>query len=184
MTQKSLDPFTEQYLAFCANPLRDNQQTITELPQLASLPFVKMLRFYNRSILMVGTDSVIIENNGHQYDVGEFIFFLIRRRVGRWWHTDFRFMNVTYPPPDPKEDEDYYFAYLHPHIMAYPYTPIKATTGKLCISRGQFGVYQYLRRGEMHLAVPRLWEILHAYGTGSTYEDVEHWPLIGSKKYA
>jgi hypothetical protein len=50
--------------------------------------------------------------------------------------------------------------------------------GQLCISQGQFGVYQFLRKGEIHYAVPRILEILRTYGEGHPYAKVSCWPKL------
>jgi len=181
VSQSEQNAFHRQYLNFCANPLRDEKQLTEELNTLAALPFVVSLKFYNPITLMVGTQSIVIVHNKGRYEIGEFIFFIIRRRIGRVWETGFRFLNVTHPMTDDVGNN--YFDCMHPHIAIEKYPAINTPTGRLCIARGQFGVYQYIRKGEIHFAVSRLWEILHTYGTGTPFSDVTNWPkLTGEEK--
>jgi len=181
MSQSEQAAFLSQYMTFCANPLRGEVQLFTELRTLAALPFVVSLKFYNPFTLMVGTESVVILHNHERYAIGEFIFFIRRRRIGRVWETGFRFLNVTHPMSDDVGNN--YFDCMHPHIAVEKYPAINTPTGMLCIARGQFGVYQYIRKGEIHFAVSRLWEILHMYGTGTPFSDVTNWPkLTGEEK--
>lgn len=171
--QSARRKFLRKYQQFCANPLRGAGQIRAELQILADNPDVASLGFYDAGILMVGLKPLIISYGAKRYDIGELIIYLIRHRTGRIWETSFGFENITRTLPDGGCD------LMHPHIMScqdHPY--INGKIGELCISSGQFGVYQYLRRGEVHLTVARLLEILRTYGTGTPYLDIEHWPEL------
>lgn len=165
------------YLALCANPIRDEAQVLREYHELAHYPRVVTIGFYRPDVLMVGTDPMVIQYEGHRYNVGEFIIFLIRRKVGNYWETGFRFRNVTVAPRGDR-------LAMHPHILVALDGLLPCLNGKLCISRGQFPVYQMLRKGEMHRVVRRLIEILEMYPTGLPYEDVGHWPRVEEMNHA
>ena len=170
----------EQYVAFCAGPLRDATQSRAEYEILVNHPDVTFVGFHNPSVLMVGTPPIIIEHRHNEYLVGEFIIFLVRHRVGRVWEVDFRFFNVTNPLNSECGLPHYY---QHPHVLADSHPLIEGVAGRMCIQRGQQAVYQHIRQGKMHLAAPRLVTILRIYGTGNPYQGVEFWPkLIGGKK--
>lgn len=160
-----------QYLAFCSNPLRGEEQLRREFEVLAGLPKVKRVAFYNPHTLIIGTTLVTIRHpeHGTYHDVGEFLIFLIRKRVERAWEVTFRFNNVS---------GDIYgnSGYHHPHITSTKYDGLDFDTGGLCIQKGRFHVYQHIRKGEIHLAVPLLIDILHTFTVDYPYHDLSNWP--------
>lgn len=175
--------FIPDYLDFCANPLRGEAEILRECEILKNHPRVKYLAFSKSNVLMVGTDEIIITHKGKRYLIGEFIIFIGRKEVAGYWEVNFSFMNITNPII--KRSDDFYneaFSELrmHPHIATL-HGSDRHMIGKLCISRGQFPVFQYLRQAKIHLAVPRLIEILEVYPTGSPYTSVENWPVLGEE---
>jgi hypothetical protein len=172
------DNLLARYLHFCANPLRDNEQIAAEYAELVSHPRVTTVAFYRPDVLMVGTDEIIINFKQRKFLIGEFIIFFIRRMVDGYWHVDFRFWNVTNTlrsveytghPPIP--------TFIHPHILVAKDKLLECPNGSLCISKGQFSVYQHIRKGEIHRAVPRLIDILEIYPTGQEHHSADNWPL-------
>lgn len=167
-----------RYLYFCSNPLRGDEQVAVEYEMLKAHPRVTGVAFYRNDVLMVGTDEIILRETGSKYVIGEFIIFLIRKRVGMYWEVDFRFWNIT----TTLTNDDSGVVYIHPHIFkAVKDNPLDCPNGALCIQKGQFDVYQYIRRGEIHHAVPRLIEILETYPTGTAYREASNWPLWSKK---
>jgi len=175
-----------QYLYLCANPLRGDDEIMREYEALKCHPRIKSIGFLRPDVLMVGTDEIIITYKGNQYYIGEFIIFLIRRQVDCYWETEFRFWNVTNPLyffPE-KEGTQPQVGYIHPHIMPANDELLGCPNGALCIAKGQFGVHMHMRKGEMHLAAPRLIEILETYPTGHPYTDASEWPIWEGKSDA
>lgn len=173
---KSEEELLLRYMYFCSNPLRDDEQITAEYEMLKSHPRVTGLAFYRDDVLMIGIDEIILTENGSKYLIGEFIIFLIRSRIENYWEVDFRFWNVSGCRMNEQT------IYIHPHILKTdPDGYLDCPNGKICISRGQFNVYQYLRRGEIHNAVPRLIEILETYPTGTAYHKASNWPLWEEK---
>lgn len=171
------DDIILQYLYLCENPLRDDDQVLREYEELKHNSRVTNIAFLRPDVLMVGTDKIVVQSEGVKYLVGEMIIFLIRRKVDGYWEVDFRFWNVTNPIYI--DDTDYSpenVNYIHPHIKPTYDDVLGVPNGALCIQSGQFSVYQYLRKGEMHLVVPRLIEILETYPTGTPYGEASTWP--------
>lgn len=168
------DQLREKYLQFCASPLRNSEMIERDLDKLLKNPDVASIAFNKPHILMVGTRPVIIEDEGQLYKIGEFIFFLVRRRQGRVWETAFRFANVTsaiYEKDLP--------VYMHPHIVIEEDTyGIEMHTGNLCIATGRFEIYHALRKGHINTAVTALMTALRTYGTGQPFCSVINWPTI------
>jgi hypothetical protein len=176
------DDMILQYLYLCANPLRGDDEIMQEYEALKHHPRITSLGFLRPDVLMVGTDEIIITYKNQKYLIGEFIIFLIRRQVECYWEVDFRFWNVTNPISFANDDEgNPVVNYVHPHITPANDDILGCSNGALCISQGQFGVFQYMRKGEMHLAAPRLIEILETYPTGTAYHDADNWPIYKPK---
>lgn len=167
-----------QYLTFCASPLRTEQSIKDEYQQLLRNPDVTHVAFHKPHILMVGTKSVVIENNKKDYEIGEFILFLTRKREGRVWETGFRFANVTNPICEFNGQHVLETIIMHPHIMGFKYDDIALSVGELCIANGQLPIYQALRKGYINTAVSHLMVVLHTYGTGVPFRPVEYWTQI------
>lgn len=167
----------EQYLRFCDNVMRDDQIVSDEYSLLLNNPHVQAVSFYRPTIMVIGTHMVSIPSPSepnYVYDIGEFLIFILRERVGRRWATDFCFVNVSGSLWDDT-------AFLHPHIVASD--PGAETVcsavgdiGRLCIQQGQFHLFQHIRDGKMHLAADMLTDILHTYGTGTPYIKIDNWP--------
>ena len=160
----------EQYLAFCKNPLRDDITVANEYKYLMRLPGVQRVAFYSRDILMVGTHCISLKDpeTGFVHSIGEFIIYLYRKRMGRVWDTGFCFENIR----------GTLHGYHHPHINVSTVLDL-GDMGILCISRGQFHIYQHLRSGEMHIATQLLIDILKTYDQDRPFHGVENWPLLG-----
>lgn len=179
MPTKEEDQLVEQYLKFCANPLRGEEQVLKEYELLKHHPRITSLAFYRPDILMVGTDQIMVYSKQQLRVIGEMIIFFIRRQVDEYWETDFRFVNVTNPLMSKATDKQpSQVTHMHPHIIVGDHDLIECPNGRLCISKGQFGVYAAMRKGEMHVAAPRMVEILEVYPSGSTYADAEKWPEL------
>jgi hypothetical protein len=184
MTTAVYDDFTAKYLMLCANPLRDDTQVKSELEELKRNPRVKCLGFYSKDILMVGTDEIILIDKGTKHLIGEFILFLSRRYDRGYWKVAFRFWNVNglmYLKDE--EGRTKGEGRIHPHILQSESPMLTCPSGELCISQGQFGVYQYMRKGELHYATQRLIEILETYPTGRPYLEASHWPVWTGDKH-
>jgi hypothetical protein len=183
MPKQSYTSLLQQYQTFCANPLRGVAQVAKEYEELTHHPRVKNIGFYAPDILMIGTDSIVVRSMGVDYEIGEMIIFFVRRQVNGYYNVDFRFINITHPiVVQVDADELPAVTNMHPHISAsvitspvYGLTPL---TGKLCISHGQFDVQAAIRRGEMHVAVPRMIEILECYDEDNAYISVRFWPEL------
>ena len=171
-----------QYLYFCDNPLRDDQQVMREYDLLVNHPRVTGVGFLRPNVMIVSTDSIIISDQGRRL-IGEFIIFLFRHKTDGYWEVDFRFQNVTNPLSfEEKDSTDEVVAeegrmYMHPHIYAADDDVLGCPNGALCIDKGQFGIYQHLRKGEIHLVTPKLIETLETYPTGTPYMAAYSWPL-------
>lgn len=176
MSGTSEERFIEQYVRLCASPLRGEAEIVNEYEALKHHPRVTGLSFYRPDVLMVGTDEIIIEYQQQKYYIGDFIIFLVRRQVGGYWDTDFRFWNVTCPLCHKRQGAVMEGFYIHPHIIQATDELLDCDNGELCISRGQFTIYQHLRKGEMHRAADRLIEVLEVYPTGKAYQEPYYWP--------
>lgn len=179
----SVDPemqLRERYVRLCANPLRGEAQILEELEELKGHPRVKYVGFRGEHVLLVGTDLLVVKDEFRLHrKIGEFIIFLLRRESGGYWETDFRFWNVTNPLTyEVDEGRDYEVGWIHPHIMPADDQLLSCPNGALCISRGQFPVHQFMRKGQMHLAAPALIDILETYPTGTPYKEAHYWPLM------
>ena len=168
----------QQYLEFCASPLRTEQSIKDEYQQLLRNPDVTHVAFHKPHILMVGTKTIVITSNDIEYEVGEFILFLIRKRVGRVWETRLRFANMLHPPHEFNGKHVLETIIMHPHIMGVEDSDIDFPTGELCIASGQLPIYQSLRKGYINTAVAHLMVVLRTYGTGAPLRTIEHWPQI------
>lgn len=167
-----------RYLDLCRNPLRGDKQVSREFDELINHPRVVGINMLKTEVLMVGTDPIIITDRRREYEIGEFIIYLIRKPTGQgYWETDFRFWNVTgsiYPDGEIRSHDK--VVYVHPHITPMRDKKYPFPNGKICIERGQFDVYQYIRLGQMHWAVDRLFEILETHTSGGAYLDPCNWP--------
>jgi hypothetical protein len=72
---------------------------------------------------------------------------------------------------------------MHPHIISDTYEDIGVPTGYLCISSGQFVIYQSLRKGLVNRAFSHLWAALKIYDTGQPFHDVVDWPILLQEEY-
>jgi hypothetical protein len=171
----------QQYLTFCESPLRGPEPIEVEFHRLLKHPEVTYVAFHKPHILMVGTKTIRIHWMGEDYIIGEFIFFLVRKRVGRVWETTFRFANITNTLDERYLDDTLHPTYLHPHIIVQDYKDIEILTGELCISSGQFEVYQALRKGHIDKVVELLFITLRTYGTGRPFIPIEYWPTSSSE---
>ena len=184
MLQTVEDDILLQYMYLCANPLRGDAQIEIEYDLLKNHPRVTSVAFLRPEVLMAQTDKIIVSDKGKRL-IGEFIIFLIRREIAGYWEVDFRFWNVSNPiliEADDPEATDQDVIFIHPHIMPAKDDLLGCANGALCISKGQFAVYQHMRKGEMHLAVPCLIDILESYPTGQPYYDAYEWPLWKGEK--
>jgi hypothetical protein len=171
-----------QYIEFCASPLRDAASIEAEYAELKKNPFIKMVAFHKPHILMLGTAPLIIPWDGVEYEIGEFIIFLIRKREGRVWETGFRFANISHPVEFYDLEGVNRGFCMHPHIISFNYDDIECTTGELCISSGQQVIYQSLRKGLVNKAFVHLWLALKMYGTGSSFCTINFWPQFLEEK--
>ncbi|OGG41497.1 hypothetical protein A2837_03265 [Candidatus Kaiserbacteria bacterium RIFCSPHIGHO2_01_FULL_46_22] len=176
---ESEDDIKLQYLCFCENPLRSTDQILRDYEVLKAHPRVTGIAFHSPYVLMIGTDEIVVTENHKKRLIGEFIIFLIRKKVESYWEIDFRFWNVTNTLTVSVEGNE--SVYVHPHIYVTDDDFIGCPSGQLCINHGQFDVYQYIRRGEMHYAAPRLIEILETYPTGTAFHGADNWPLWRKK---
>lgn len=174
----NVDRLKAQYLAFCASPLRTERDIITDFEHLCRNPAVTHLVFHKPYILAIGTSPLIIEHERCSYKIGELIIFFIRKRIGRVWETAFFVANPTGALPDEEDPIGEKGRYIHPHILLCDYSDITFPVGELCISSGQFVIYQSLRKGIISRAFAHLWAALHVYGTGQPFLSVCHWPQI------
>jgi hypothetical protein len=167
-----------QYIEFCASPLRDKASIEAEYYELCRNPNIKFILLHKPHILALGTSPLIIPWQGVEYEIGEFIIFFIRKRVGRVWETGFRFTNINNAVEIYDKQNILQKLVMHPHIISKKYEDIEAPTGDLCISAGQFAIYQSLRKGLINRAFSHLWTALRLYDTGMPFFDVEDWPLL------
>jgi hypothetical protein len=188
MPQDTEQAVLEQYLEFCANPLRGPDVVRTEYETLVHHPRVVRVGFYNPDIMMIGTDSIIVTTeDGLKRVIGQMILFFIRREIDGYWEVSFRIGNVTHPITIERarngQATGNSSTYVHPHVVASSHEEIEFVTGNLCINQGQFSVYTAMRKGEMHVAAPRLIEILEVYPTGCPYHGAEAWPVTRKEKH-
>jgi len=176
MLNQAENEIINQYLQLCRNPLRSDEQVRQEYFALKHHPRVTNIGF-SKDVMVVGTDMITISYAGAVHEIGEFIVFIIRRQVGDYWDVDFRFRNVTHIRQRKIAITGKMDFCHHPHIAAAWDTLLASPNGRLCINSGQFGVYQHLRKGEMHHAIPLLIELLEIYPTGTAYLSVETWPI-------
>lgn len=167
----------ERYVHFCRSPLRGRKPILEELEWLCAMEDITHIGFYNDHTLMLGTTRIRIvhpEKRDQAFDLGEFIIFVIRQHVNPEWRVQFRFRNVTY-------DWQRFNDCMHPHISVSNYPEIRIVTGKLCISRGQYPLYQYIRQGKLPHAATAFLRILRTYDPNSPWHALEQWPRIGKK---
>lgn len=167
-----------QYIEFCASPLRNATEIEAELEELQKNPDVKYMAFHKPHVLMIGTPLLVIHWKGIDYEIGEFIIFLTRKRDGRVWETGFRFANVTNSIELCDMEGVVRDICIHPHICQDEYLDIGLHVGELCISNGQNIVYQSLRKGFINKAFVHLWAALKIYGTGKPFFKIEDWPSL------
>lgn len=168
----------EKYVKLCENPLRGRSQILHEYEQLINNPRVQQIAFHGKEALMVGTDNIVINHEGCDYSIGEFIIFLVRQKKGKYFEVAFRFFNTSnyfvereiYGAPTNK--------CMHPHIILKDSDVLTCSNGTMCISEGQFPVHQYLRKGEMHLAVPEIINLLETYTESGAYVEIQNWPEL------
>jgi hypothetical protein len=165
-----------QYQEFCASPLRTREEITAEFEELCRNPAVTHLAFHKPHILMIGTKPLIISWEDLKFEIGELIIFFIRKRVGRVWETGFFVANPTGALPSADEENYKKGCFIHPHITLCNHEDINFPVGELCISAGQFVIYQSLRKGLINMAFSHLWTALHVYGTGQPFCPVEFWP--------
>ncbi len=166
-----------QYLTFCESPLRGPESIEVEFQRLLQNPEVTHVAFHKPHILMVGTTPIVIRDEQVDIEIGEFIFFLIRKREEKIWETGFRFSNTTSPICTWNHESTLSTMIMHPHIMAHEYEDIALPTGELCIAHGQLEIYQALRKGHMDRVVALLLVVLKTYGTGQPFLPASHWGL-------
>ena len=158
-----------RYIEFCRNPLphRGDAEVAKEFDILCALPGVEAVAFSSEKTLLIGTSEIIINNpeTNKNHRIGQFLIHLFRQRNGRVWDVMFGFENTHRLVCD----------FHHPHINNRDIPGI-GNIGMLCIQRGHFHIYQYLRSGEMHYATKLLLEILNTYNPGGPYVDVSNWP--------
>ncbi len=168
----------EQYIEFCGSPLHSTDDIVAEYNELQRNPNIQYVGFHKPHILMVGTSELVITWDGISYEIGEFVIFFIRKRVGRIWEIDFRLINVTNSIDVYDEHSKLRSIIMHPHAIDKKHEDIQVPTAPLCISSGQFVIYQSLRKGYINKAFSHLWKALQTYDTGTPYHDVEDWPLL------
>ena len=170
----------QQYLEFCASPLRTEQSIKDEYQQLLRNPDVTHVAFHKPHILMVGTKMIVIHDDDKDYEIGEFIIFLTRKRIERVWETSFNFTNYTHPINRPNKKGEPEDVAMHPHIVWWSSeieSEIEAKAGDLCIANGQMPIYQALRKGYINTAVAHLIVVLQTY-CERPYLSVDHWPQV------
>ena len=191
------EAFFENYALLCASPLREQPEIAEELITLLNHPFVVNVAFYDNgyrvpNTLIVGTKDIILRSkeDGRRHRIGAFQIFLTRTRIGRIWEVDFRLRNVNgaqtsmyegalnpdgeSPPVDMEFKKNYY---MHPHMVATRIEDYPFPVAEICISAGQYQIFQHIRKGEMHRAVELIVDLLHSLGPDAAYLDLECWPV-------
>ncbi|MEN9920755.1 MAG: hypothetical protein RL538_648 [Candidatus Parcubacteria bacterium] len=168
--------FLAQYQEFCASPLRTKEDVAAEFEELRRNANITQFVFHKPHILAIKTKPLFISWEGVDYEIGEFVIFFIRKREGRVWETGFRISNVTGAILDENQDEKEMGCYVHPHVILSDYEDISFPVGELCISEGQYVIYQSLRKGFVNKAFSHLWRALQTYGTGQPFLPLENWP--------
>ena len=168
---EQVNPVLEQYVRFCSNPLRNTEVVRTEFAELCAVPGVNQIAFYDAHTLILGTEHIILPDPTTKklHDVGEFLIFIRRFYVNPTWDVSFRFRNITRDLYDGS-------GYMHPHIVWNTFDEIEVPTGGLCIQRGKYDIYQFIRRGEIHLVAPLLIDVLKTYNPSGPYHELDNWP--------
>lgn len=162
----------EQYLQFTASPTRNRIQRTHDYDLIRALDMFAGLTFYKPHILAIGTKTVYIRSKrNNAFRIGDFIIYLVRKRIGRRWITEFYLENIT----DIKEGST---GYDHPHVSRHKQPDdFDHKVGTLCIQNGHHSVYQSIREARIPDAVQTLISILHTVQYG-TYIPLNRWPLV------
>lgn len=160
-----------RYVHFCRNPFRTEEEITHEFDLLSRTPGIDGVAFFNDHTLMVGTKHIYITDPDTkvEHDVGKFVIFIIRRHLNPEWRVQFRFGNITH-------DHLNFSRCMHPHIKEHQFDEIAYPTGKLCISHGQYPLFQFIRKGEVHKAVPVFLRILYSYDAFAPWLSLDNWP--------
>ena len=167
----------KDYLHFCRSPLHSTEDIEKDYLGLMTNSFVKSIGFHKPHILMVETDTVIINYDGEEIAIGDFIIFIVREQddLG-YWRSDFFFSNYTRALKRSGKDGEPYLIH-HPHIISSePVTDInQKLVGELCIQSGGHELRQAIRMGNISSAVAKLKIILHTMDTGQPFTNPLEW---------
>lgn len=178
MAQTYNDPaklFLTKYTEFCWSPLRSEEAIRGDLARLMKLPMVKSLAFADdkkiRGTLMVGLEPLIIKDpdTGRYHFIGNFIVYITRYRKYPEWAAGFRLVNLN---PQYSGGKPTYF---HPHMLIND-DPEIGNVADICISRGRFSIFQYIRKGQLDLAVELIANLLESLGPNTAYHHINKWP--------
>jgi hypothetical protein len=173
-TQTADALFIEKYVSFCASPLRGEEEIRDDLAKLIAQPMVKMLAFVDknimRSTLMIGLNPLYLRNpeTNLLHFIGNFIVYVSRYRDYPVWVANFELVNLN---PVSRGDSVYY----HPHMLEDDRDYHKVAY--ICISRGRYPIFQYIRKGELHFAMELITNLLYSLGPDAPFYDIRHWPL-------
>lgn len=167
--------FLTTYLEFCRSPLRGDEDVMADLDRLRRLPMVKVLAFADdtkvRGTLMIGLKTLIIKDpdTGQYHYIGDFIVYITRYRIYPEWVVDFRLVNLN---PVYRNGKPTYF---HPH-MTIGQDPEIGNVAKICISRGRSPIFNYIRKGQLDLAMELIANLLQSLGPDHPFYPINEWP--------
>jgi hypothetical protein len=167
--------FVEKYVSFCASPLRDKGEIREDLAKLIAQPMVKILAFVDETImpstLMVGLKTLFLRNpdTGLVHYIGNFIVYITRYRDYPEWVANFELVNLN---PTYRDQTPFY----HPHMREKEHSPL-GKVAQICISRGRYPIFQYIRKGELHFAMELIINLLQSLGPDVAFYNIKHWPL-------
>lgn len=177
MSTEETEELVERYIRFCDNPLRGRDAIKKEFVRLCNDEGVSHVGFHSSSTILIGTKPVycLDEETDREYDLGEFIILITRRRQQFHWDIDYRFINTTIDPKGRKDDRKY----IHPHIALEHDPNLQMENGRLCISKGSFLIKQSIRVGRIDIAAAKLIDILYTYHD-NPFLQIEFWEQSGA----
>lgn len=173
--------FLQQYIDFCQSPLRDKEDIEADLARLAALPMVKLLAFADDTkipnTLMIGLRPLIIQDPKTQKDhfIGNFIVYITRYREYPVWQSDFELVNLN------PQYVNGYPEHFHPHMTIRDHAHL-GNVAYICIQEGQYNIFQYIRRGQLDLAMILIINLLHSLGPNAPFKPINEWPLARKRK--